>query len=58
MPIIPQGTPPEFGDDDFNSTQGVTIVGAFNKLFARLPSTTLTKAECETIFNNEEATIT
>lgn len=58
MPIIPQSTDPLFGADNFNSTQGVTIVGAFNKLFDRLPSTTLTKAECESVFNNREDIIT
>lgn len=58
MPIIPQSTAPIFGADDFNSTQGVTIVGAFHKLFTRLPSTTLTQAEVEQVFNNDEATIT
>jgi len=58
MPIIPDATAPVFGADDFNSTQGVTIVGAFHKLFTRLPSATLTQAECEQIFNNDEATIT
>jgi len=57
MPIIPKATDPLFGADDFNSTQGVTIVGAFNKFFKRVPAGTLTKAECEKIFNNDEASV-
>lgn len=58
MPIIPKSPVPLFGADNFNSTQGVTIVGAFNKVFARLPGTSLDKAECEQIFNNQESLIT
>jgi len=58
MPIIPKVPTPEFGSEDFNSIQGVTITGAFAKVFARLPATTLSKLECEQIFNNQEASIT
>lgn len=58
MPILPRSPTPIFGADDFNSTQGVTIVGAFNKFFAANPASTLTKAECEQMFNNEESIIT
>lgn len=57
MPIIPRSPVPIFGSNDFNSIQGTTITNAFAKLFARLPATTLTKAEVESIFNNQEATI-
>ncbi len=57
MPIIPKSPTPLFGADNFNSTQGSTIVGEFNKLFARLPGTSLDKGECEQMFNNEEASI-
>lgn len=57
MPIIPKSPTPVFGADDFNSIQGVTITGAFNKFFAINPASTLTKAECEEMFNNEGSVI-
>jgi len=58
MPIIPKSPTPVFGSDDFNSIQGVTIAGAFNKFFAANEFSTLSKAECEEMFNNEESIIT
>ena len=62
MPIIPKVPTPTFADIDnavgnFNSVQGVTIVGAFHKLFTRIPATTLTIVEVEQVFNNQEAII-
>ena len=58
MPIIPISPTPAFGADNFPSIQGLTITGAFSKFFAANPSSTLTKAECEDMFNNEESIIT
>lgn len=55
MPIIPKDPTPEFGSNEFNSTQGITIANAFYKYFTRVPAGTLDKGEVEQIFNNEEA---